>query len=261
MDADLTAIIACRGAVLPSIDALRDSLERIVAGARIEEVLTSTGDAVPGSQGRVLKVNGLTFALLGVAAPLPLEALIYGPVPTLFWPTAEQDLAGHSAHVRVMVMDGDGDVPPTIERARALVHLTAALCTTIDAIGVLWCPADHLMSAARFVQIATTPESAGQMLATIFARLLANQTPRGVVVATHGLTALTGGPELELGPTTMLDLVTLATRAMQFAEFVLNGLLVLKPGDIVGPENFSVASASGSFDGRPVLRLMPTATN
>lgn len=256
MSSDLNAVIASRGAAIPSVDALQVALDRIAPGFEIEERLASQGEASLANLGRVITVAGLTFALLGVAAPLPREHLIYGPVPTLFWPTADQDLAEHTAHVRVLLMDQDGASRPVRERALLLVQITAALCMTMDAIGVLWCASDHLMSAARFVQIATTPESEGQTLEAIWVRLWVDETSEGLRVATHGLTVLTAGLEIELGPSKALDLVTLAFRAMQFAHYIGTGRMTLLPGATVAPEQFKVTVGTSHFDGQRVIRLV-----
>lgn len=255
MALDLTTLIPCHGVQLPDTEALRRQLQRTDPGARVEEVIVATGQTTPGAAGRILSINGLTFAILAIPAPLPLNELLYGPVPTLFWPTAEQDLRRQTGHVRAAVIPDEASTASMSAQmqARLLVQVTAALCGLIDAIGVLWCAADHAMSAGRFVQIATTPE----MLATIWVRLLVAQTEQGVIVATHGVTGLGGGPELEFGPTKALDLATLATRAIQFAQFVLNGQIKLKPGETIGPEAFSVTESKGSFEPVPVLRLMP----
>lgn len=260
MALDLATLVPCHDLHLPDTEALRRQLQRTEPSVRVEEVIVATGQIAPGAAGRILKINDVTVAILGIPAPLPLNEVLYGPVPTLFWQTAEQDLRRQTGHVRVMVVPDDEVAAglPVQTSARLLVRVTAALCGLIDAIGVLWCPADHAMSASRFVQIATTPESEGQMLATVWVRLVVAQTEQGLIVGTHGLAGLSGGPKLEFGPTKALDLTTLATRAMQFAHFVLNGQITLQPGETIGPEAFSITKSTGSFDAVPVLRLMPT---
>ncbi|MGO4716275.1 hypothetical protein [Bradyrhizobium sp. 2TAF24] len=255
MDIDLTAIIICKRPASISTDVIRQRLERIAPGLPFEEALDGTAVGGGGARGAVVICDGVMMAVLEVAAPLPLESLIYGPLPTLFWQTAAQDLAGHSAHVRVMVVNPEKSGKSITEQARALTLLAAAVCNAVEAIGVLWCASDHLMSAGRFVQITTTPKDQGQMLSAIWVRLFVAQTEAGLVVATHGLAAFTGTFELEFAPTKRLDLSTLATRAMQFSHFLITGVMTLKPGDVAGPENFAVTEGRSSFEDRLALHL------
>jgi hypothetical protein len=254
VDVDLTAIILCKRPASINTDAVHQQLERIAPGLPFEEVFgTPVGSRE--AAGAVVTFDGLRMAILGVAAPLAVESLIYGPSPTLFWQTAAQDLANHAAHVRVMVVNPENLGKSITEQARALTVLAAAVCKAAEAVGVLWCASDHLMSANRFVQIATTPQDGGQMLSAIWVRLFAAQTEAGLVVATHGLATFTEAFELEFAPTKSLDLSTLATRAMQFSHFLITGLMTLKPGDVAGPENFAVTEGRSSFEDKPVLRL------
>lgn len=261
MEIDFTSIILCRGTVSIDAGAVRRQFEEIVPGARLEVALAGSSSGTEGApKGVVVSFGGLTAAILATDAPLPIESLIYGPSPTLFWPSAEQDLAEHSAHVRVMLVDDEASGQSPVDRATALARLTAAVCKTQAAVGVLWCAADHLLSAARFVQIATTPEDRGGMLSPIWIRLLVAETDRGLVVATHGLAALTGSREIEFAPTRNLDLATLATRAIQLSHYLLQGPQALKEGDVVGPERFTVMTReSGSFEESAVFQLvLPT---
>jgi hypothetical protein len=104
MNIDLTTIIACRDAKPPSFAAIRDALRRISLQAKLEDILDGGEETASG--GLMLRFGGnLTMAVLSMAVPMPIETLVYGPSPNFLWPTAEQDLAAHKAHIRVMVID------------------------------------------------------------------------------------------------------------------------------------------------------------
>jgi hypothetical protein len=123
---------------------------------------------------------------------------------------------------------------------------------------VLWCSADHLLTAERFVASTETMVQGQHAATDIWIRTLARNGPpnsRGrstLIVASHGLAAYSGR-ELEFAPTGKYDLGHLAMRVMQIGTYLIDSGAKLDNGHTVGSENFTVSLASGQFHDDVVL--------
>jgi hypothetical protein len=142
--------------------------------------------------------------------------------------------------------------------AKALTLLTAAVVKASSAIGVLWCSADHLLKADRFVASTETMVRGNHAATGIWVRTLARDgapdaTGRStLIVASHGLAAF-AGRELEFAPTAKYELGHLAMRVMQIGTYLIDSGAKLDDGHTVGPENFIVALTNGQFHDDVVL--------
>jgi hypothetical protein len=158
-----------------------------------------------------------------------------------------------------MVIDTPETRDQLLAAAKALTLVTAAVIKASSAIGVLWCSADHLLKADRFVASTETMVKGNHAATDIWVRTLAQNgtlDAKGrstLVVASRGLAPFTGGHELEFAPTAKYDLGHLAMRIMQIGTYLIDSGAKLEDGHTVGPENFVVALASGQFSNDVVL--------
>jgi hypothetical protein len=257
---DQTTIIPCKSSAVINLDTIKTELQKIAPAAELKDDLAGPASGVPDSSGGYLvSYDGISMAILSFTRPLPVDTLVYGPSPNFFWPTAENDLSSHATHVRVLVTQQIKTRAEFIAAAKALTYLTAAVCKAVPAMAVLWCAADHLLSVERYLLIATAPESPGKTFAPIWVRILAANTPEGVVVATHGLSGF-AGREIEFAPNSKFDFATLGMRTMQMSHLLIESAVEWGNGEIVAPERFRVTiPASEKFYGSPAYSLSASA--
>ena len=260
----LASILACRGPWPISVDSLRRELESQF-GLRPrqleEELSTRPGDT--GAGGAVVKLNGIPLAITVHAVPLPEDQWIYGPQPNLFWPKANSELSAHKAHIRVLVLEKPKSRVELVQYTMALGLLTSAVCRAADAIGVLWCPSDNLLSATHFVGSNCNHFQKNILPMDVYVRLVVVNSSNGVALATHGLRSYVGR-EVEFVPMkpTTISLENMIDRAFMIAETLFIGATEtpgkLEPGDVVGPERLVVRlDDKGDLENGPVYRLLP----
>lgn len=259
----LASVLACRAPWRISVDSLRQELESQF-GLRPrqleEELSTRPGDSTSGA---VVKLNGIPLAITVHTVPLPEDHWIYGPQPNLFWPEAKSALSPHKAHMRVLILEEPKSRVELVNYARALLFVTSAVCRAADAIGVLWCPSDNLLSATHFVGSSCNHFRDNIDSMDILVRLVIASSSQGVALATHGL-RLYAGREVEFSPMkpTTISLAHMIDRTFMVANHLLNGSTAtpgkLEPGDFVGPERLVVQlDELGSLEQGPVYRLLP----
>ena len=148
----LASILACREPWRINIDALRQELQSQF-GLRPNqlqlELSTSPDDSQSGAV--VVKLDDTPMAITVHKVPLPMSHWIYGPQPNLFWPDAESALRAHKSHIRILLLEKPKDRRALIYAVVGLNLLATAVCRAADAIGVLWCPSDNLLSAKHFI--------------------------------------------------------------------------------------------------------------
>jgi hypothetical protein len=194
-----------------------------------------------GSEARVINFQDYAFIITSHVAPLPIDQLVYGP-PNPLWPNAPKDLAGHKAHVRVILHSKPKDRKNMLAGLSKLKILTVAICESAKAIGVLWCPSDNCMPAAEFTAFYKWAADTGETI-NINARLVFVNTPQGLAVATHGMNFLIGR-EIEFTPT---------PQAICSYEDLYNRILYIAQYLYVGGTNYPKAFENGELVAMPPL--------
>lgn len=257
LEIDLTTIIPLSSASTLSLDRLQDELRKLEPDVDVADVIdTDTSpQQISGGHGVLLKVNGLRMAVISINVALPVEVFVYGPSPTFLWMSAQKDLAAHTCHTRVLVMEEVDSRDALLRAARAQTLVTAAVCNIVPAMGVLWCASDNLLPLDRFLSAAVVYAQEGQAPAEIWVRLMAANTENGLLVATHGLASYVGR-EVEFTPTRKFDFGTLGMRIMQISQYLIESGVTLREGEVIAPEQFEISLCDkASFDGRPVYVL------
>jgi len=107
------------------------------------------------------------------------------------WPTAAQDLPGHSAHLQLKMRGSSSE----LQRAQLLTQLCVALVACTAAMGIYWSDADLLIESGVFVEVAQACE--GDLPLALWVDFHLIERPEGSAGYTRGLQAF-GHPELEV---------------------------------------------------------------
>jgi hypothetical protein len=135
-----------------------------------------------------------TAAATLVPKPAPWSQL-EGPCATAwYWPTAEEALRDHKAHLLVTLVDEGGK---SLEKSVGLTQLTAGLVGSCRASGVFWGPGRLVHPAQPFIEQALQSTAADLPL-FLWIDFRVERTDAGTArLYTTGLTAL-GSTELEV---------------------------------------------------------------
>ena len=107
------------------------------------------------------------------------------------WPTAAEDLPGHTAHLSLRLRGTSNEV----QRAQLLTQLCVALLACTPALGVYWSDADLLIESSVFVELAQACEDDLPLALWVDFHLI--ERAEGSAGYTRGLQAF-GRPELEV---------------------------------------------------------------
>jgi hypothetical protein len=125
----LLAMVALNTPSLPSATALLGSLKAIPG------IAVDLGSVQTKDNAFVFGPGKDHAAIALVSAPIPWSNL-EGPCATAWWwPEATERTKGHSAHILVALVGETGNV---VQRHITLTHLTTAVASHTDAVGIYW---------------------------------------------------------------------------------------------------------------------------
>jgi hypothetical protein len=125
----LLAMIALNSPALPPVASLTRSLKAI------PEIAVDLGSVQAKDNGLVLGLGNDRAIVALMPMPIPWSNL-EGPCATAWWwPEASEKVQQHTSHLLVMLA---GDTGNLIQRHLTLTHLTAAVASLTDAVGIYW---------------------------------------------------------------------------------------------------------------------------
>lgn len=139
----LLAMVALNAPAMAPTAALVDSLKAIPAIALDMASVESKNGNLAFDLGK----NHAAIALM--PAPIPWPDL-EGPCATAWWwPEATEKMRNHNSHIIVALA---GDTGNLVERNITLTHLTAAVASHTDAVGIYWCNGTLVHDPQAFIE-------------------------------------------------------------------------------------------------------------
>lgn len=175
---------------------------------------------------------------------------------TLHWPTAEQDLSTHQAHIAVAASNDNGD---TVLLASDLTRAVASLLAVTKSLCVCWLNGPVLSLRDDFVSIATELLGLGQPPFMLWVGV--GWKPEGRLVYTKGM-AQFGAHEIFLSKQAHPS-EEILTYLHDLIRSVLASEMVLAVGETIEGPNcfFKITNLEGSDPNKKGLFLVPTQPN
>ncbi|MCQ4160973.1 DUF4261 domain-containing protein [Roseomonas sp. GC11] len=181
--------------------------------------------ALPGSEpgGPALMAHaGQTFVVAQVDGAVPAPQIEAYVAAAYWWPSAQQELADHQAHLVVSTLEQSGtETARAALAARGVLRLAALLAERAgpNAVAGLWANSETAWRPADFVAQASSEFPVNLWMDL---RLLRGRAPEEVGVATRGLDLFLG-LNLVMAPTAMLPPEQLAKRCTSIALYLMQG--------------------------------------
>ncbi len=233
-----------------------------------QAVAQGLGDARLGDDGTPATVSSQTANMATIAwgdrvvaytlvpRPIPADQLAGPAACAWYWPSAEAELARHTAHLLVAMVD---ETPRLTSRAMHFTRLTQVLMQSVPAIGIQWGTSRAVHPAEAFCAVAeqATRDDLPLHLWVDF-RWEATEVPGVVRLFTTGMTAL-GQPEIEVRQF-MGEPQTLIGHAYNVAHYMLTSGKSLKDGEVLGlADDVRVSLVVGESmlgDGQEVVEMV-----
>jgi hypothetical protein len=262
LKAQFTAALLLERKVTLSFSQLQAELRRIAPQAVLGGWDGPTDPAVD-PEIEMVSLNGEKLSVLVVDAPAPAAVLHPGPFANPLWPNAEQEAAGHKAHIVVIGLQDSVDRDAALAKARAVTLLTAAIARLVPAIGVTWADGANLVRAAAFAEMTKNVGQPGANAVSFWVRIMLARGDAGpdgkptMKAGTLGL-RIFGLRELEYAPAP-LDPGFIIRHAYSIAEYLLSSGKRLADGETIGVEGqarFKISHTdAGDFVSLSVARL------
>ncbi len=165
-----------------------------------------------------------------VPRPIPADRLAGPAACAWYWPSAEAELARHTAHLLVTMVD---ESPGLVGRALRFTRLAQILMQSTTSIGILWGKSHAVHPAEAFCSVAETMSTEDLPLHLwIDFRCEPTDTPGFTRLFTTGMNAL-GQPEIEVRQF-MGEPPTLIGHAYNVAHYMLTSGKTLRDGEVLG---------------------------
>ena len=264
-DTTFNTIVALRVPIIINTGETIEALRRIESGKQLTIATHGPDD------GELLMVNidGIEVTILNIPHPAPIGTFDRAAHPNFFWPTAQNDLKAHSAHVFIVARDNSvdaRDVP--MKCARVLTALTAAIASITPTIGVYWPASENLVDKAFYLRAVRESNREDRQPLEVWIRLYVSVAAahqgnaEQITVATRGLRRY-AGRDLEMSSAEE-SIDTLLVQIFQIANYLTEGVSRFADGDTLGggerTERLVHLSDQGILGDGPVYQVITNST-